>query len=129
MLTTHHVICAAEEKRLLGNRYGAESVEMESGVLAEVAAEASLPFLVVRVISDEAGFSLPDSLALLDHVRKRKIRSIARCVLAQPVQTFRFIQLMRNTRRASESLARFLVEEILEELTGNGQAQGKCQGR
>jgi nucleoside phosphorylase len=119
MLTSHRVVCAAREKRLLGKELAAESVEMESGVLAELAADASLPFLVIRVVSDAASFSLPESIALMDHIRQKRIRSIARCLLTQPVQTFRFLQMMQHTRKASKSLTRILVEEILEDLSGD----------
>jgi len=125
MLTSNRVICSAREKGRLGATYQAGSVEMESAVLAELARQASLPILVIRVISDEADFSLPESLVLLEYIRKKQVRKVIRCVLTQPAQTVLFLRMMRHVRKASRSLSRFISEEILEELSAGHDAAAK----
>jgi hopanoid-associated phosphorylase len=47
------------EKRLLCEQSGGLAGDMESGAVAEVAAEAGLPFLVLRAVSDGATRALP----------------------------------------------------------------------
>ncbi len=124
MATSHRIVCSAKEKRHYGEKYQAGSVEMESAVLAGLAEQASIPLLVIRVVSDEAAFSLPESLVLLEYIRKRRIRKIARCIFLEPVQSWKFICMMRNARRASRELTRFLLEEVMEELNRDPVTDG-----
>jgi adenosylhomocysteine nucleosidase len=129
MLTSQRVICSAGEKGRLGATYRAGSVEMESAVLAELARQASLPILVIRVVSDEAEDSLPESLAIMEYIRKKQVRRVLRCVITQPVQTARLFRLMRTLRRASRSLTGFITEEILDELIQEPVAGGTPTGQ
>ena len=50
-------------KRALG-RGGAIAADMESHVAAQAAAEAGIPFAVLRCISDEAGHPVPPAIAI-----------------------------------------------------------------
>jgi len=118
MATSNRVVCSADEKRRCGERYGAGSVEMESAVLAELADRASVPLVVIRVVSDEVSFSLPESLALLDHIRRRRVGKIARCLALEPIESWKFLRMMRNARRASRALTRALLEVVMGELDG-----------
>ncbi len=52
-----HVITSAAEKKQLGDRYGADVVDMESAVLLEA---VSIAIAIVRVISDDCREDLPD---------------------------------------------------------------------
>lgn len=56
---SHRLLVTPDEKRLLGERSGGIAGDMESGAVAEVAAEAGVPFLVVRAVSDGATRVLP----------------------------------------------------------------------
>ena len=61
------VLRSADDKLLLRTLCGADIADMESGVVAEVAALARVPLLVVRSVSDSARARLPDcALAALD---------------------------------------------------------------
>lgn len=62
-LTSDRVICAAKEKRQLGQRYGASLVDMEGYWVLERLAAMSRAVVVVRVISDGAGGDIPDIAA------------------------------------------------------------------
>ena len=59
LLASARVIAHPEEKQRLHQTTGALALDMESGALARLAAEAQLPFLVIRSISDEARMALP----------------------------------------------------------------------
>ena len=52
-----------EQKRALATASGAVVADMESAVLARVALDAHVPFMVVRAVSDPAGVAVPKSLA------------------------------------------------------------------
>jgi hopanoid-associated phosphorylase len=57
------LIADPAEKRALGQG-GALAADMESHVVARVAAEAGIPFAVLRCISDEAGQVMPPAIAV-----------------------------------------------------------------
>jgi len=56
------LVSTADQKYALAARSGACAVDMESGVIAAVAAEKGVPFIVIRVISDPVHFSPPAAL-------------------------------------------------------------------
>ena len=53
------VVSSAKDKCALGRRTGAHAVDMESGAVAHVARERSVPFGALRAISDGVDHSLP----------------------------------------------------------------------
>jgi adenosylhomocysteine nucleosidase len=59
IVESHTVLQNPYEKTLLRKRTGAAAVDMESAAMARVARGASLPFLVVRAVTDPADLSLP----------------------------------------------------------------------
>lgn len=61
------VLTSADAKRELAEATGACAVDMESGAVAQVAARAGIPFLVVRVIADPLDFSPPVPLLSAVH--------------------------------------------------------------
>jgi nucleoside phosphorylase len=63
-LTSSHVVGAPEVKRVLFGKYHAAVVDMETAVLARIAATAAVPLRCVRAVSDEAR---DDFLAFLSH--------------------------------------------------------------
>ena len=67
LAASSHVVSSATAKRDLATETGACAVDMESGAVAEAAAQEGLPFLAVRAISDPVDFSPPK--VLLNAVR------------------------------------------------------------
>jgi hopanoid-associated phosphorylase len=67
LAASREMVTSAVAKRELAGTTGACAVDMESGAVAEVAAQAGLPFLAIRAISDPVDFSPPP--VLLDAVR------------------------------------------------------------
>lgn len=103
---TDRVLSTPPMKRALFERTSALAADMESHALAEVAAAAGLPFVVVRAISDDAAQALPgmatDLLSADGHVRPTLMVGI----LARPFELFALLRLGLSTRRALRTLRR-----------------------
>jgi purine-nucleoside phosphorylase len=115
MVTSDRVIATTREKRTLGQIYHAGGVDMESSVVAEIATRATIPFAVIRVVSDSVSFTMPD-LSILQYARRKQYLNIARYLLFKPGQTLRILTLRRYGRRAADSLTAFLAGEALDAL-------------
>lgn len=85
------------------------SVEMESAAVAEIAAEAGIPFAAIRAISDaadeELGFSLDE---FTDQDLNIRISRVLRTVARKPWIIPQLLRLARNSRIAGNNLARGL---------------------
>jgi adenosylhomocysteine nucleosidase len=120
MITSERVIVSSREKQGLGLTYDAGSVEMESAVIAELAEEASLPWIVVRVVLDEASFALPDVMQVLRWRRKKQYGKIIAHVATHPYQWVEAVRLLQRSRRASRALNRLFLERLLDGLVEMG---------
>ncbi len=110
MLTTDRVISSSHEKKHLGKKYKAGSVEMESAVIARLAEKASIPFLVIRVILDEANFSFPDTLQVLYGWRQRQWRQLFSSIFNLLFKLPQLLKLARHTRTSAKNLSCFLLD-------------------
>lgn len=69
---------------------GAAAVDMESGAVARVAAQAGLPFLAARAVADPAWQSLPpQALACIDGQGRLRLRAALWALLRHPAETAR----------------------------------------
>jgi adenosylhomocysteine nucleosidase len=96
-----------EAKRALYARSGAASVDMESQHLARAAEAAGLPFLVLRVVADTAGDSLPP--AALVGVRPdggTDIPAVLLALLRRPGQLPALMRLGSAAAAANRTLLR-----------------------
>ena len=119
MITADRVIYRSEEKLRMGAEHDAASVEMESAVVAEAAEAAGIPFLVARVVLDEASLSFPDTLEMGRWLRAGRLDRVAGTLL-RPSNLRAFGRLWRRSRQTSAILTRFLLEGLLETLTEGG---------
>jgi len=126
MVTTDHVVVSSAEKHALGLEYEAESVEMESAVVAELAEQASVPFVVVRVVLDEASFSLPDILQVFRWYRKRQYGKLLPHVAFHPYKLAELLRLLRRSRKATQALNHLFLSHLLDGLAEMGRAPGKA---
>lgn len=62
LATSYQVLTSEAEKREFSAKHGACAVDMESGAIAEIAANAGIPFVAVRAITDPIEFSPPPTL-------------------------------------------------------------------
>lgn len=101
------VVAGAAGKRDLFARTGAAAVDLESGAVARVAAEAGLPFAVLRVVCDPAWRGLPPAALLaLDAGGRIGLARVLRSILAEPRQIPALLALARDAAAARRSLRR-----------------------
>jgi nucleoside phosphorylase len=112
LLTTRRMVGEPDQKRLLGERFGAAAVDMESAEIARFCAEHELPFGCVRAVSDDVSRRLPPVLlSLLDGGRVSWVR-LAGVLAVRPWLIFALARLGRDTKQAARALAQALVQVI-----------------
>lgn len=89
---------------------------MESSVVAEMAGQAAMPFVTVRVALDEVAFSLPDVSWFFRLWRERRLGSIVSYGAEEPSRVLDLVRVWRYSRYASGRLAAFLFD-VLSELS------------
>ena len=105
VVTVKHVLWRSSEKHALGGVSGAVAVDMESAVIAKVAATAGVPFVMVRAIVDRVGDDLP-----MDFNLWFSPFGSFRCflkVVKQPSILYGLYEMKRHADKASDSLRRF----------------------
>lgn len=104
------VIMTAEGKRRLFEDTGAVAVDMESHAIAEVCAQAGIPFLVVRAVSDPADGEIPRSaLKGVGRDGRDQILPVVRSLLKRPWELPGLLRLKSGSDRALEILRRVAV--------------------
>jgi adenosylhomocysteine nucleosidase len=100
------VVVSRRDKAALFRQSGAVAVDMESHGVAEVAAEAGVPFLAVRAIADPAGQDMPRSVlgSVTEAGAARPLLVMGRlCLRPWEVPDIRLLR--RNARAAHRALA------------------------
>jgi len=100
------------QKERLAKSYGAHAVDMESAAVGRAAQAHNLPFLVIKSISDEYDFELPEIEKFIQNSEFQTAR-FAFYVAMRPWRWLRVLRLARNTRIASENLCAWLRESVL----------------
>lgn len=99
------IVATQAEKARAWIETGALAVDLESAVVARAAAEAGIPFLVLRAIADPASRHLPPAALLpLAHDGRPAISRITASVLRNPGQLRGLVGLAREARRALAAL-------------------------
>ena len=105
VLASPTAIVSVSGKAALHARTGAVVVDMESGGVARAAAEAGVPFLVVRVVADPAHRHLPPSaLAGLGPDGRRQPLAAFAALMRRPGDTMALLRLGRDSRTALRRL-------------------------
>lgn len=95
-------------------RTGCMAVDMESHIVAEIAARAKLPFNIVRAIADTSDMALPPAaLVPLGPDGRIDLRGIFQSIKKEPKQLPELIRLGRYTARANKALKRAVAAMIL----------------
>ena len=85
-------------------------LEMETAGIAQVAAEARIPLLSIRSISDGPRAPIPFNLeGMLDDEYNFRLSKLLLLVLHRPGIMFEFLQMLQNSRKAAENAAQVLV--------------------
>jgi adenosylhomocysteine nucleosidase len=95
-------IADPEAKQALHDRTGAVAVDMESHVVANVAATNSMPMVAIRVITDPAKRALPRSaLAAMRPDGTTDIAAMIRSVIRRPQELPALLQTARGARHST----------------------------
>ena len=99
------IVSDAAEKTRMRYQTGAVAVDMESLAVGEIAAQAGLPFLVIRAISDPALQCLPImAIDAVDEAGRLRFWRILWSLIRHPGQLGELRRLAGNTRAASDAL-------------------------
>jgi len=115
-LTVDHLAGSPSEKRLLGSRFAAQVVDMESYWIARLAA-GRCRFLALRAVSDTLDESLPPFDRFVGPGGEWRWRPAAAGLLSRPALLARLPAIGFHAFQARRSLARF-VTAFLGDLTG-----------
>jgi adenosylhomocysteine nucleosidase len=100
------IIASSSEKRRIWEATGALAVDLESDVVARIAASASIPFVVVRTIADTAHRELPPAALIpLAEDGTPNLARVLASVIRRPGQLAALFGLARETRAALAALA------------------------
>ncbi|HEY3908892.1 MAG TPA: hypothetical protein VGM07_03275 [Stellaceae bacterium] len=100
------ILATSAEKRRAWSETGALAVDLESDVVARIAAAAGIPFVVVRTIADSALRELPPAALIpLSEDGTPKLAQVLGSVLRRPRQFAALVGLARETRTALSALA------------------------
>lgn len=99
------VLASTGEKESLRARTGAAAVDTESGALARAAAEAEIPFLVVRAVVDPAGEALPRCVfAAVDSSGQMRPAALLTALCRRPQEAISLVRLARHFGAARRTL-------------------------
>ncbi len=99
------IVARSDAKAALAARTGALAVDLESGPVALVAAEAGVPLIVIRAIADPAGRGLPPAALLpLDLRGRPRLGAVFGSILRHPGQIAGLIATARDTGAALQAL-------------------------
>ncbi len=109
LYSSGHVVSQPRAKRELGEATGAAAVDMESAAVAEAAAEAGLPCIVIRVIADGAGDAVPPGIeSMLTADGRTRYRGLWQLLL-EPSRIPSLLVLARRSVVARRVLRRLAV--------------------
>jgi adenosylhomocysteine nucleosidase len=116
LLTVDAMVRTVAEKRLLAEKHQALAVDMESMAVADVCRAAKLPFLAVRVISDDMSRDLPaEVLAIVGDTGTMRLGAAIGALWKKPGSLKEMWRLREQAGAAAKRLARFL-EGVVEQL-------------
>lgn len=106
-------LLSRNQKTELRKKYHqADFVDMESSEVIKQCRAGSIPFVIVRCISDDYGFVFPRNEFIRASFREINIPRLAVYCL-NPVHLYRVVKMFLNVRKAGKSLA-VLLERIME---------------
>ncbi len=91
-LTSDRFIYKAEEKQLLGKNTGAEVVDMEGFAVLNFFAKLSISVGMVRVVSDDSYYDLPDITSALTSSGNLQPLPLAIAIFRQPLASLQLIR-------------------------------------
>jgi adenosylhomocysteine nucleosidase len=112
LLVSHSEIASVSQKLQLAKSYGAHAVDMEAAAVARAAQKHNLQFLVIKAISDELNFAMPEINRFIS-TGQFETRTFALYIAVRPWLWLKVVRLARNTRLATDNLCAWLRESAL----------------
>ena len=101
------IVAEPDQKRALYMSTGAFAADMESHVVAHIAAKYQVPFAVLRVIADSSSQRLPSAAVNgLNPDGTPNIAAVLKSLAARPTQLWDLLRTATATRRAMKGLLR-----------------------
>ncbi|HEY6432630.1 MAG TPA: hypothetical protein VIZ17_11675 [Acetobacteraceae bacterium] len=123
LLGAGRVVAHVAEKRAFWRHTGCAAVDLESGAVAQHAADMGLPFAVLRVICDPGHRELPPaSLVALGPDGRISVQAILRSIIRQPSQISALVMLAADAIRARKRL-----RDHLRRITAGASNSGEPQ--
>lgn len=114
LLAGDKIIAHVAEKAALFARFHAAAIDLESGAVAQIAAQSALPFAVLRAITDPAERDLPPAaLVALKHDGSLDIVRLLGSLLRHPLQIPGLIKVGQDAKAARTALIT-RVKQILQ---------------
>lgn len=102
---TQDVLVSIESKQELSVNSRCFAADMESGVLAEIAAEKNIPFAVVRAVSDPVHVKIPKAImAGIGAHGEFSFNNFLKTAIITPGEWWLIIKLARNFKKAQKTL-------------------------
>ena len=92
VLTSDRLIWSAQEKHRLGQKYGAEAVDMEGYAALNLLGQAGIAVAMLRVVSDDSKHDLPNLNSALSPDGMLQSLPLAIGMLRQPIAATRLIR-------------------------------------
>lgn len=106
LLLVDRVITEATEKNRLRDRHGADLIDMESFGVAAAARDRGIPFVSLRVVSDDARSELPPEVArMLNASGSYRVGAALRAIWTRPSAAKDFWTLHAHALEAADRLA------------------------
>jgi adenosylhomocysteine nucleosidase len=112
ILVSFSGIAGVEQKKKLGQSYGAQAVDMEAAAVGKGAQVRGVSFMALKAISDGNSFAMPQMERFVSMDGKFKTANFVFYASIRPWLWFRVIQLGRNTARAVRSLCMEMARQI-----------------
>jgi adenosylhomocysteine nucleosidase len=101
-------VMSVAQKATLAKTYGAHAVDMEAASVARGAQARGIPFVCVKVISDEVDFEIPPVGKFVGSAGEFRGASFSLFALIRPWLWVKVFRLAKNSEKASQALCAWL---------------------
>jgi len=122
VLVSFGAVASPAQKAKLRDSFGAQAVDMEAAAVARAAEARGVRFAVVKVISDESNFTIPDMDRFVDADGRFREGRFAWFAAIRPWLWPQVGRLAMNSRRASRVLCQFLGSINVRQISSSASA-------
>jgi adenosylhomocysteine nucleosidase len=110
LVTMPHMVRTVAEKKRLGEVSGALAVDMESAAVERICRERKVPFVGIRVISDDLSKDLPrEVLSVVGATGSLRLGAAIGAMFKRPTSVMDMLELRDNANKAADRLSHFLA--------------------